>query len=164
MNNLNADSLSFLQRNLRNVQRTRREASQQQVEESGVTVHLPRESRRKRSCGTAFVLLKNLRDAKKAVDRLDGCRLHEKSLVVDLLERSEPKDEDGSSKHRVIVFSPHESVEHLGQRIIKRDFQHDLRSRSPVVHAQFQAARRAEEKMESENVRKALSESLDEAA
>ena len=101
LQNLNADSLSFLQRNLRNVQRTRQEA-QETPEAAGVTVTvsglaektteqdvnqlvkdiqleamkvtLPQESRRKRSCGTAFVLLPSLQDAQKVVERLNGAR------------------------------------------------------------------------------------------
>ena len=37
-------------------------------------INIPRESRRKKSCGTAFVLLPSLDDATKAVDRLNGAR------------------------------------------------------------------------------------------
>lgn len=208
LQNLNADSLSFLQRNLRNVQRTRQEA-QETPEAAGVTVTvsglaektteqdlnqlvkdiqleamkvtLPRESRRKRSCGTAFVLLPSLQDAQKVVERLNGARLHQKDLTVELLEdrgmtmstSGDPGDPGGVGRPRVkwkadselwevIVFSPEESVACLGQRINNRDFQpaaavsSQPSSSQQIHHSRFQAARRAEEIMESEQVRKAL--------
>lgn len=203
LQNLNADSLSFLQRNLRNVQRTRQEA-QETPEAAGVTVTfsglaektteqdvnqlvkdiqveatkvtLPRESRRKRSCGTAFVLLPSLQDAQKVVERLNGARLHQKDLSVELLEdrgsagngmvssmgdRPRVKWKADSELWEVIVFSPGESVACLGQRINNRDFAVPAAVASPstsqqIHHSRFQAARRAEEIMESEQVRKAL--------
>lgn len=205
LQNLNADSLSFLQRNLKNVQRTRQEA-QETPETAGVTVTvsglaertteqdvnqlvkdiqleaikvtLPRESRRKRSCGTAFVLLPSLANAQKVVERLNGARLHQKDLTVELLEdrghatpgmstsggdRPRVKWKADSELWEVIVFSPEESVACLGQRINNRDFQPlaaaystQPSSSQQIHHSKFQAARRAEEMMESKQVRKAL--------
>ena len=65
------------------------------------------------------------------------------------------------SSAEVIVFSPGESVACLGQRINNRDFAVPAAVASPstsqqIHHSRFQAARRAEEIMESEQVRKAL--------
>ena len=58
-----------------------------------------------------------------------------------------------------MVFSPEESVYRLRQRIDNHEVLATVQPLAPqAVHSRFQAARRAEEKMESENVRKALAE------
>jgi len=197
--NLNAENLVFLQRLLRNGHRTRQEQDSSDVfggvsvtvsglaEESSAVdiqdlfsdiniqplkISRPRESRRKKFCVTAFVLLESLEHATLAVDRLNGARLHQKILTVDFLEADRRDGPQESSKEErvkwkadselmeVVVFSPDESVETLRERINKKDFQHQRIEHSQAVHSRFQAARRAEEMMEKANIQKAMAEGV----
>ena len=123
--NLNADNLAFLQRVLRNGHRTRQEQESSDVF-SGVSVTVsglaeessaedinaifsdiniqplkisrPRESRRKRFCVTAFVLLESLKDAKIAVDRLNGARF---------LDFQKKQDSESSFLYLFLSFCVH---------------------------------------------------------
>ncbi|CAK9003175.1 Receptor-type tyrosine-protein phosphatase F [Durusdinium trenchii] len=150
-------------------------------------VTLPRESKRKKSCGTAFVLLPSKLDADKAVERLHGAHLNEKVLVVNYLDpthSTDPTHHDGGRrvqwkpdsqlweaqmdtlelKRPVIVFSPDESVETLRRRIDRKEFQQlrsDVAPPTEQSHPDLNRARSAQQKEESEFNRKALAALID---
>lgn len=126
---------------------------------SPLRISLPIDSRCKKSCGTAFVVLESLEHAKIAVDRLNGARLHRKILTVDCNTAEESTKESSEEERvkwnfldsQVVIFSKDESVETFRERIDKEDFHFQLpetqqTQQSQAVHRRFQAARRTEEK------------------
>ena len=113
--NLNSDALAFLHRNLQNSQRTRQEQDVtmgctvtvsglhgetkeedvrqrfHDIELEPLKVTLPRESRRQKSCGMSFVMLKSVAEAQAAVHQLNGTLIHEQPITVAFLMTENPK-------------------------------------------------------------------------
>ncbi|CAE7906089.1 unnamed protein product [Symbiodinium microadriaticum] len=212
--NMNVDSLAYIGRNLKNARSSLQaqdssDATGRTVTISNLTelttekdivdffadvqlqaekVDLPRESRRKRPCGTAFVVLPSSEQASLAVSTLNGQLLNGKSVSVELVDGSlddsegegeggeggEGNGADGSrgSKRvrwrdddelwQVVVFSPKETVHELQQRIEKQDFappSAKVAKHSTTHTASFEAARRVEAELERQHAPKALASS-----
>eukprot|EP00440_Ansanella_granifera_P071797 gb/GFBE01077915.1/.p1 GENE.gb/GFBE01077915.1/~~gb/GFBE01077915.1/.p1 ORF type:complete len:151 (+),score=25.71 gb/GFBE01077915.1/:1-453(+) len=144
------------------------------VVQAGLTVSqvsLPRESRRQRSCGVAFVVLPSREDAQIAVERLNGSTLGENMLSVEPVDGTLQKsveDKSANSQRRirwkpddelwqVAVFAKEESVERFRERM--EDGTSSVMTVSMSPHkgdARFQAARSAELSLEKRLVRNAL--------
>eukprot|EP00933_Yihiella_yeosuensis_P022928 TRINITY_DN17945_c0_g1_i1.p1 TRINITY_DN17945_c0_g1~~TRINITY_DN17945_c0_g1_i1.p1 ORF type:complete len:586 (-),score=112.90 TRINITY_DN17945_c0_g1_i1:207-1964(-) len=203
LKNMNADGVAFLARNLRNSKDTQEDAvmledgagcqitvsnlspevTEQQIAvfiaEAGLgeaqKVSLPRESRRQRSCGVAFVVMHSREAAREAVQTLNGKTLFGNSLSVELVDGGDsspvsqsdiPSGENRRGRRirwksddelwDVAMFDRSESVD---------DFKMQLQTRTAPVpapvdqieHARFQAAASAERAEERKRVRDALS-------
>ncbi|CAE6964018.1 ptprf [Symbiodinium natans] len=129
-----------------------------------VKVDLPRESRRKRPCGTAFVVLPSQEQAQLTVSRLHGLELQGSCVSVEPVDglgdeaqeshRVQWKDDD--ELWEVIMFPAEETVEELGLRIRKQDFASKTKMPGSSKGASFEAARRVEMAMERQHAPNAL--------
>ena len=61
------------------------------IELEPLKVTLPRESRRQKSCGTSFVMLKSSAEAQAAVHQLNGTLIHEQPITVSFLMTENPE-------------------------------------------------------------------------
>lgn len=195
MQNITADSVGFLTRNLRNSKETLEDASLDdeegssgcQVTMSGIPfeateqeiadvviqfglgqakVSIPRESRRQRSSGTAFVLMSSREEAMAAVSRLNGAVLNNRKISVHLTDGGSPPSQEDApvrSSRRgrrikwkldeelwdVALFDRTETVDEFKQKLEAKI----APAMGPVpaqAHARFEAAasaERADEKM-----------------
>ncbi|CAE7671694.1 ptprf [Symbiodinium sp. CCMP2592] len=213
--NMNVDSLAYIGRNLKNARSSLQaqdssDATGRTVTISNLTelttetdivnffaavqltaekVDLPRESRRKRPCGTAFVVLPSSEQALLAVSTLNGQLLNGKSVPVELVDGSlddggqgerrsgEGEGGDGPSQRgskrvrwrdddelwQVVVFSTKEKVHDLKQRMEKQDFaapSAKAAKHSRTATASFEAARRVDMELERRHAPKALASNV----
>jgi len=128
MSNLNAANIRYASGNLRKLKKTEKpttvdhvigrqvsisslppEALEQEVRElfedcglDVLKVHLPRESRRQRSCCTAFALLPSRDQAREAVAKLNGAMVRGQAVEVELLadgDSQSPLQRPSASRH-----------------------------------------------------------------
>lgn len=199
--NLNSDSLAFLARHLEHAKGSAKdESSQEEVEAASRTVlvrnvspeasesqvkmmfdcsgfhaesvTLPRESRRQRTCGVAYVLLASREAASRAVQEMQHAQLCGKLITLELANSAQPRPAvtmtdgsedpprhvawlDDTSLWEVALFDRQESVVEFRGRL--QGGTSTLPAQGPIDHERFQEATRREHAEERERIRQALS-------
>eukprot|EP00928_Gymnodinium_smaydae_P095203 TRINITY_DN814_c0_g1_i2.p1 TRINITY_DN814_c0_g1~~TRINITY_DN814_c0_g1_i2.p1 ORF type:complete len:820 (+),score=186.04 TRINITY_DN814_c0_g1_i2:183-2462(+) len=122
-------------------------------------IELPRESRRKRPVGTAFVKMRHRHSAVEAVRRLENVPLKQHVLTVELEDNSEENAAatkkrriqwaDDSELFSVAVYNPNESVDEFADKFSAMNASPASWASSEENTAKFQAWARAEREMEA---------------
>lgn len=132
-------------------------------------VTVPRESRRQRTCGVAYVQLASQEAAHRAVREMQCAQLCGKLVAVEMASSATPRPVsandasedranvawlDETSLWEVALFDRHESVVEFRGRL--QGGPSTLPAQVPIDHARFQEATRREHAEERERIRQAL--------